>query len=365
MGLNRIRIGRTKKGSLFWKVRETHAVCYAKSAGGKSVLIANGVEADTYSGHTQIVLDPSVELAEDCYGIMEGNAYYLSLDTPISLNLMRLPYRHNVISSIACECINQTIAALTPNNPLTSKMTNIFREEVTNSLEHGQFSLLSVRDRIDKRKGDTETRDGILTRLNFILDDERMNRILCGKDSVNIGELIKRGKSLIISCHRMTREQRVFLGTLTTQLVAAYMDYEATVDNNAASFWIDEAHLFVRESFLDVLKRIRKYHVSVFMATQDMASLSEKINRVMLNVGTIIGFRVAAVEASHLAREIGCTPQEIQFLENYHFAYLTGNERGFAKALRPPLVTKIIPKKVEPPRKAQRGWFPLEPYTAA
>lgn len=348
---------------VYWKSRFTHALTLGKSDGGKSVLTSNGVYSDSFSKNSQVILDPSGELAEDCYGILHGRAHYLSLDTPLSLNPMLLPYSPNIICSIIRECFNQTITILTANQPFTTKMSIIHDEEAENCIEHGQ-NLLSLRDRIAKRKGDHETRDGILSRLNYILSEDRMNKILCGSDSLNICELIRKKQSLIVSCKGMTPEQYVFLGTLITQLLTAYMRYEATTDSNPVSVWIDEAHMFVRHSFLEVLKQGRKYKISCFMATQDFAVVPETIRRVMLNVGTLISFRVGAAEAAYLAREMKCNPEDLQFLPKYHFGYLTQDGTGFAKALRPPLIRKIAPRKVEPPRKAQRGWFLLEPYPA-
>ena len=366
MDLWRIKLGLTEDyETVYWKDRSTHGVCYGKSGGGKSALIENGVHYDSFSGHTQIVLDPSGELASDCYSILKGKAHFMSLDTPIALNIMRLPYRPTIISSIGRECINQTISVTTSNANanLTSKMSNIFNEEMLNRIKLNHFSLVNVRDAIANRRGDNETRDGILSRLNFLLADERMNKILCGNETINIGELIRKKESLVISCKHMTPEQYVFLGTLITQLVAAYMMYEATTESNPASLWIDEAQLFIRESFLDVLKRIRKYHVSCFMATQDMASIANKINLVMLNVGTIIAFRVGANDASYLAREMRCAPEDLQFLPKFTFGYLTEDIRGFAKSTRPPFFKKIEPKRPEPKRAAQGGWFKHEPLS--
>lgn len=367
MELTRIKLGSTEDcETVWWKSRETHGGCYGKTGTGKSTMMLNGIEADSYEPYSQIILDPAGELGEDSYSILKNRGkkvHFLSLDTPsVSLNLMRLPYEPHIISSIATECINQTISVLTPNNPLTSMMSNINREAINYCLEHNLSNLQLVRDQISNHKGHHEAKDGLLGRYDYILNDPKMNRILCGENSITISELIRKQESLVISCKRQTPEQRVFLGTLITQLVAAYMDYEATVKSKPLAFWIDEAHLFVRDSFLDVLKRIRKFHVSVAMATQDFASVSEKIRRVMLNVGTVVSFRIGHSEACHLAREFDCKPQDLQFLEKYRFGFLTDDKRGFGKALRPPLIKKRRPGKLESKEmKTQGEWFDLPP----
>jgi len=86
------------------------------------------------------------------------------------------------------------------------------------------------------------------------------------------------------------------------------------------------------------------------------------MTRVMLNVGNIVSYRLGHREASYVARELDFAPQDLQFIEKYHVAYLTPKARGIAKAPRPPFVKAIEPpKKVEPPRKPMKpSWFTLD-----
>jgi hypothetical protein len=100
------------------------------------------------------------------------------------------------------------------------------------------------------------------------------------------------------------------------------------------------------------------------LSTQDFAMIDERMTKLMCNVGNIVSFRVGHKEAQLLSREIGCTAQDIQFIEKYHVAYRTPNETGFAQAPRPPMFRKLeVQTKVEP--KKQSGWFPLVPLASA
>ena len=83
----------------------------------------------------------------------------------------------------------------------------------------------------------------------------------------------------------------------------------------------------------------------------------------MLNVGNIISFRVGHNEAQRIAPELGMRPEDLQFLEKYHVAYLTPKGRGICKVSPPPFVKKIE-LKVEVQSKSQ-GWFKLQPYQPA
>lgn len=120
------------------------------------------------------------------------------------------------------------------------------------------------------------------------------------------------------------------------------------------------------------------------------------MKRVLLNVGSIVCFRVGYSEASVVAREMNLTAQDIQTLDRYYIAYMTPNSSGIAKAPRPPFVprrritdpcvsndtgqvdmcTETTPCSDEIPRvvtfaKADKKpetpmtkieWFPLQPY---
>jgi type IV secretory pathway TraG/TraD family ATPase VirD4 len=68
--------------------------------------------------------------------------------------------------------------------------------------------------------------------------------------------------------------------------------------------YIDECHSFVTLSFADILAEARKYGLSLFLAHQYIEQLDERIRSAIFgNVGTIISFRVGAVDAEYLARE--------------------------------------------------------------
>ena len=67
----------------------------------------------------------------------------------------------------------------------------------------------------------------------------------------------------------------------------------------------------------------------------------------MLNVGTVVAYRLGSREASLVAREIQCAAGEIQSLEKFHVMYVTPTGCGMAKAPRPPFVKPIEPKKAE------------------
>ena len=83
--------------------------------------------------------------------------------------------------------------------------------------------------------------------------------------------------------------------------------------------------------------------------------------RIMLNVGNIVAFRLGSREAGFISKEMDASVSDLQFVEKYHFHYLTPEGRGLAKAYPPPF---IKPKEITVMKKPTMkiSWFPLHPY---
>ena len=179
MELPRLKIGMDweKKMPAYITERHTHILLLGKSGSGKSTCISNWWQQDNFYRNAKILIDPAGFLARDAYSISGGK--YCSLETPISLNPMKAPYTDGQISGLIAEAVNQVIVVTTPNQELTAKMREILDLAVRYCLKNNRRSLINVRDYIINLKGNSETRDGILARLNFILNDERMARIIC------------------------------------------------------------------------------------------------------------------------------------------------------------------------------------------
>ena len=159
-------------------------------------------------------------------------------------------------------------------------------------------------DYIANMKGNYETRDGILQRLMFLLNDDRMRTILCGHSSIQWKDFIAEGKSLIVDCHGMSADKMIFMGTLITLGIKNYFRSTRLDKYPPLALYIDEFHNFINHNFFDILKEGCKYGIASVLATQELATLGRELQSVVLMCGTIICFRVKYDEAFLIGREL-------------------------------------------------------------
>jgi hypothetical protein len=68
--------------------------------------------------------------------------------------------------------------------------------------------------------------------------------------------------------------------------------------------YIDEMHSFLTNSLADMLAEARKYKLSLFLTHQYLDQIDEQIRSAIFgNVGTIISFRLGAVDADSIEKE--------------------------------------------------------------
>jgi hypothetical protein len=118
-----------------------------------------------------------------------------------------------------------------------------------------------------------------------------------------------KGQVLIVNLAkgRIGDDSSSLLGGLlvTTIGLAAYTRADSPPDKRRDFFvYVDEFQSFTTLAFANMLSELRKYRVGFTIAHQYLNQLSPKIRHSILgNIGTIISFRVGAVDAPYLVKE--------------------------------------------------------------
>ena len=161
---------------------------------------------------------------------------------------------------------------------------------------------------------------------NFIANDYVRPIIEQRVSSFNVKDIMNDGKILFVklSKGKIGELNANLLGMIITGKVAlGAFSREGIEESERRDFYlyIDEFQNFTTDSISLILSEARKYHLSLNVAHQYMAQLTDDIRSAVLgNVGTIISFRVGVEDAEILEKKFtpGFTRQDLTELENLH-----------------------------------------------
>jgi hypothetical protein len=102
------------------------------------------------------------------------------------------------------------------------------------------------------------------------------------------------------------------------------------------TLYVDEFQNFATESFSSILSEARKWRLSLVAANQQIAQLPEELQHAVFgNAGTLVVFRVGALDAESLAPELGLSsPSTLTETSNRH-AWLKLMREGTPMQPRP------------------------------
>jgi hypothetical protein len=148
------------------------------------------------------------------------------------------------------------------------------------------------------------------------------------KSTMNIRHLMDNGKILIVNLSRglLGEDNAAILGALmVTKIQLAAMsraDIDAVENRRPFYLYVDEFQNFATDSFAVILSEARKYGLNLTVANQYTSQMEPTVrDAVFGNVGSIIGFRVGAEDASGLAKyfEPQFEASDLVQLHNRHF----------------------------------------------
>lgn len=187
-----------------------------------------------------------------------------------------------------------------------------FRMEV---LEHVKDPVIKARwinefNTLDQRQVN-ETIGSILNKVGQFLSSPIIRNIVGqSKSAINMREAMDEGKILLIKLTKgaIGEDNMALIGSLLiTQIQLAAMSRADIIDPEKRKpffLFVDEFQNFATDSFATILSEARKYRLSLTMANQFMAQLSDTVKDAILgNVGTMITFRVGGNDAAVLVKE--------------------------------------------------------------
>ena len=322
--------------------RRRHFYTLGKTGMGKTSMIQNMAIQDIRNGNGVAIVDPHGEFAEECLKAVPKerikDVIYFNpadLDFPVALNIMEKvdpEYRHLVSSGLIgifkklwadswgprLEYIlrNAILALLChPSSTLLGinrlLVDKQYREEVLSYVDDPVVSSFWI-DEFSKYNDRllTEAISPIQNKVGQFLSSGLIRNIVGQTDSsFSVREAMDDNKILImnLSKGRIGEDSSALLGAMMiTKIQLAAMSRVDIPEENRKDFYlyVDEFQNFATESFAGILSEARKYRLNLILAHQFMAQLDETVlNAVLGNIGTLVTFRVGALDTEILEKE--------------------------------------------------------------
>jgi Type IV secretion-system coupling protein DNA-binding domain len=342
--------------------RRRHMYLIGKTGMGKTTLMENMVIQDIQNGHGVAFLDPhgdSVQRILDCVPASRINdvVYFnpADMEYPVAFNILESvdpKYKHLVASglmgvftkiwanlwSARMEYIlNNTILALldSPGNTLLGitrmYVDKKYRKKIVDNIKDPMVRAFWVDEFANyNEKYRTEAIAPIQNKVGQFLSSGIIRNIVGQpKSTIDLREIMDNQKILImdLSKGKVGEDNSALLGAmLVTKIQLAAMSRTDIEEKDRKDFYlyVDEFQNFATESFATILSEARKYRLNLIVGHQYIAQLEEdkstKVRDAIFgNVGTIVVFRIGAVDAEFLETEFEpiFTPNDLVNLPKY------------------------------------------------
>ncbi len=334
--------GSEEKFGIKLQDRRRHVYVIGKSGVGKSVLLKNMAIDDIREGRGVAMIDPH---GEDVADILNYVPNYRVNDVivfdpgdrefAIAFNMFELldpKYKVVTASGIVGSFKNlfadswgprleywlksAVLALMDYPNATLLMVPRVFTDKDFRSkvLEKVQDPLIKSRwtnewPKLDP-KAQGEAIGPILNKVGQFLSSPVIRNIVGQpKSSIDFRAAMDEGKIILVKLSKgvIGDDNSNLLGSMiVTQFQLAAMSRADIPPQKRRDFYlyVDEFQNFATDSFATILSEARKYNLSLTVANQYMAQLSEEVrNAIFGNVGTLITFRVGADDAAALMKE--------------------------------------------------------------
>lgn len=329
--------------------RMRHMYIIGKTGMGKSTLLENMAAQDIQSGEGMAFIDPHGSAVETLLEYVpkeriDDVIYFAPFDTdyPISFNIMEdvgYDKRHLVVSGL--------MGAFKKiwKDQWSSRMEYILSNTLLALIEYPDATLLDVNtmlvDKVFRKKVIKHITDPIVKSFwvdefanfsdrytqeatpaiqnkigQFVSNPIIRNIVGQPKASFSFREAMDEGKIVImnLSKGRMGEQNADLIGSML--VVKIYLDAMSRADLPPAElkkarpfyFYVDEFQSFANDTFANILSESRKYNLSLTVAHQYIEQMPDEVRSAVFgNVGTMILFRVGAIDADVLEKELSPT----------------------------------------------------------
>lgn len=343
--------------------RRQHMYVVGKTGVGKTAFLKNMALQDIENGEGLAIVDPHGEFVEEISGSIPSHrindvVYFNPADTeyPVSFNILEVAdpkYKHLVASGligiftkiwanvwsarmeyILANCI---LALLdTPGTTLLGipriLVDKNYRQTIINNLKDPVVKSFWINEYEEWSSSyRNEAIAPVQNKVGQFLNVSLIRNIVGQpKNTIDIAEIMDGKKILLVNVSkgRVGEDNASILGAMIiTKIQLATMERVRIPEEDRKDFYlyVDEFQNFATDSFVNILSEARKYRLNLIVAHQYIGQLITETttavrDAVFGNVGTIVSFRVGAIDAEFLEQEFSpeFEQEDLIHLPNYN-----------------------------------------------
>jgi type IV secretory pathway TraG/TraD family ATPase VirD4 len=322
--------------------RLAHMYLIGKTGVGKSTLLETLIKHDLTGGHGIALIDPHGDLVQRVLSEIPEHrkadvVYFNVPDTKHSLAFN--PLQHVPVSRrpLAASGMLNVFKRLWQDS-WGPRLEHILRNALLALLDQPEATLADVLRLLDDREFRAQAANNsmnqqvrnfwlkeyegyparlraeaiapVQNKVGAFLSDPVLNRILTQpKSSFRLRDIMDHQKILLVNLAKgvIGEDTASLLGSLLVARLGLAALSRADIDEAERRdffVYLDEFHSFATLSLTAMLSELRKFHTGLILSQQYLAQVDDQLRDAIFgNVGTIICFRVGAVDAELLARE--------------------------------------------------------------
>jgi type IV secretory pathway TraG/TraD family ATPase VirD4 len=339
--------------------RRAHMYVVGKTGTGKSSLLEGMIRQDILAGNGLALFDPHGDLVERldawCPDSRRADVIYLDVpdpEQPFGFNPLQgiPPLRRSLAANGIVEALKKLF-----DDAWGARLEYILRSALLLLLEQPEATLADVfrlfhekefREAAAERATNEQVKrfwttefakygqkrseavTPIENKLGSFLVDPFVSRILtAAKNTFDPREAIDSGKVILVNLAKGKIGEApamLFGGLLVTMLGLAGLARAdtAAVERRNFYLYLDEFQTFTTLALVNMLAELRKYGLGLVLANQFLDQIDPEVRSAILgNVGTLVVFRVGAVDAERLVKELvpNLDPYDLTLLPNRNF----------------------------------------------
>ncbi len=369
--------------------RFNHTYIIGKTGKGKSTLMENMALYDINFGLSVIFIDPSGVSCRKIYHNIKDKdrVIYISIEHPKVINpIHKEGYKLDILIQEFIQILDVLIT-LTASNPESTVMMRLIIGHAMRAISHeDQKNIQFINDLLlnretrkilaqqleqEKRQHTEEYKfwntfdqpanwqrpesaQRVAARLSEISTGE-MKRFTIGKNELDIEDIVKNKKVILVDTSRMTKNSKIYLTNLLVYAVYSYALFSENMfvkNPDPLLVYVDEFSIVVSDLFDELLATTRKQSIGFVLAHQNFSQIPKNIlDTVMGVVDTMITFACGDTEAKRFSEIYDVKPRELMDLQPYSAWIRLGND-NILTDLYEPIINYVpsLPEKTISPK---------------